>query len=154
MLRTPRSHRTRPPLILSWPNPFPPFVRIELCAKTMRLLVRSGISGLASLRTSLATIQSLHTPYFRTHGERRRMTNGTGKDKPGWEKIQFCGAARCYVYLSDVSSFAFSIDEEYGQRPWESAFRKKQMVYSRLDAPRASCPEFSRVLLARTQETW
>ena len=79
------------------------------------------------------------------------LTNGTGKDKPGYEKVQFCGeqarqdnlqhfwvdtccinkadftelseainsmfrwyrnAARCYAYLSDVSSSVFDTNEE------------------------------------------
>jgi hypothetical protein len=87
------------------------------------------------------------------------LTNGTGKDKPGYEKIRFCGeqagqddleyfwvdtccinkadftelseafnsmfrwyrnAARCYVYLSDVST------NESNLRPWESDFQKSR----------------------------
>ena len=93
------------------------------------------------------------------------LTNGTGKDKPGHEKIRFCGeqagqddleyfwvdtccinkadftelseainsmfrwyrnAARCYVYLSDVSSPAFDTNEESNPRPWESDFQKSR----------------------------
>jgi hypothetical protein len=93
------------------------------------------------------------------------LRNGTGKEKPGYEKIRFCGeqagrdgleyfwvdtccinkadftelseainsmfrwyhnAARCYVYLSDVSSPAFNTNEESNPRPWESDFRKSR----------------------------
>jgi NACHT domain/Heterokaryon incompatibility protein (HET) len=93
------------------------------------------------------------------------LTKGTGKDKPGYEKIRFCGeqakqddleyfwvdtccinkadftelseainsmfrwyrnAARCYVYLSDVSSPVFNTQEESNPRPWESDFRKSR----------------------------
>jgi NACHT domain/Heterokaryon incompatibility protein (HET) len=93
------------------------------------------------------------------------LTKGTGKDKPGYEKIRFCGeqakqddleyfwvdtccinkadftelseainsmfrwyrnAARCYVYLSDVSSPVFDTKEESNPRPWESDFRKSR----------------------------
>jgi len=93
------------------------------------------------------------------------LRNGTGKDKPGYEKIRFCGeqarqdnleyfwvdtccinkadftelseainsmfrwyrnAARCYVYLSDVSSPAFNTNEESNPRPWESDFQKSR----------------------------
>jgi hypothetical protein len=35
-------------------------------------------------------------------------------------------AARCYVYLSDVSSPVFDIKEESNLRPWESVFRKSK----------------------------
>jgi hypothetical protein len=93
------------------------------------------------------------------------LTNGTGKDKPGYEKIRFCrqqakqdgleyfwvdtccinkanytelsqainsmfrwycNAARCYVYLLDVSSPAFDTNEESDPQPWESDFRKSR----------------------------
>src|SRR5436189_404821 len=88
------------------------------------------------------------------------LTNGTGKDKPGYEKIRFCGeragqddleyfwvdtccinkadftelseainsmfrwyrnAAKCYVYLSDVS--VGECDPNSKVFPWESAFQ-------------------------------
>ena len=35
-------------------------------------------------------------------------------------------AARCYVYLSDVSSSVFDANEESNPRPWESDFRKSR----------------------------
>jgi hypothetical protein len=93
------------------------------------------------------------------------MTNATGKDKAGYEKIRFCGeqarqdglqyfwvdtccidkankaeltyainsmfrwyrnAARCYVYLSDVSSPARESNEEESTPLWESDFRKSR----------------------------
>lgn len=93
------------------------------------------------------------------------LTKGTGKDKPGYEKVRFCGeqakqddleyfwvdtccinkadftelseainsmfrwyrnAARCYVYLSDVSSPVLDNKEESYPRPWESDFRKSR----------------------------
>src|SRR5436190_18803003 len=93
------------------------------------------------------------------------LTNGTGKEKPGYEKIWFCGeqagqddleyfwvdtccinkadftelseafnsmfrwyrnAARCYVYLSDISSPAFDTNEKPNPRPWESDFQKSR----------------------------
>ena len=98
------------------------------------------------------------------------LTNGTSKDKPGYEKIRFCGeragqddleyfwvdtccinkadftelseainsmfrwyrnAARCYVYLSDVSSPAFDTNEKPKPRPWESDFQKSRCEPSR-----------------------
>ncbi|KAI9778784.1 MAG: hypothetical protein M1839_007874 [Geoglossum umbratile] len=93
------------------------------------------------------------------------LTNGTGKNKPGYKKIWFCGeqaaqddleyfwidtccinktnyaelsqaikfmfrwyhnATRCYVYLSDVSSPPFDVNDEFIPRPWESDFRKSK----------------------------
>jgi hypothetical protein len=93
------------------------------------------------------------------------LTNETGKDKPGYEKIRFCGeraghdglqyfwvdtccinkanytklsqainsmfrwyqnAAKCYVYLSDVSQHALDTNETFNQRPWEPNFRKSR----------------------------
>ena len=93
------------------------------------------------------------------------LTNGTGKDKSGYEKIRFCGeqarqvgleyfwvdtccinkanytelsqainsmfrwyrnAARCYVYLQDVSNPAFDTNEESDPQPWESDFQKSR----------------------------
>jgi hypothetical protein len=93
------------------------------------------------------------------------LMNGTGKDKPGYNKIRFCGdqarhgglqyfwvdtcciskanntelseainsmfrwyrnAAKCYVYLSDVSSPAFDTNDKFSQLPCESAFRKSR----------------------------
>jgi len=93
------------------------------------------------------------------------LTNGTGKDKPGYEKIRFCGeqarqddlqyfwidtccinkanyteltqainsmfrwyrdATRCYVYLPDVLSPAFDINEDFNPQPWKSDFRKSR----------------------------
>jgi hypothetical protein len=92
------------------------------------------------------------------------LTKGIGKNKPGYEKIWFCGeqakqdgleyfwvdtccinkadftelseainsmfrwyhnAARCYVYLSDVSSPTFDTKEE-SNLPWKSDFRKSR----------------------------
>ena len=38
----------------------------------------------------------------------------------------YCNAARCYVYLSDVSSPAFDTNEESNLRPWESDFQKSR----------------------------
>jgi hypothetical protein len=35
-------------------------------------------------------------------------------------------AAKCYVYLSDVSRPAFDTDDKSNQLPWESAFRKSR----------------------------
>ena len=93
------------------------------------------------------------------------LTNGTGKNKAGYEKIQFCGeqarqdnlqyfwidtccinkankaelsraiksmfrwyrdAARCYVYLSDVSNPLLGTDEEATPPPWTSDFQKSR----------------------------
>ena len=93
------------------------------------------------------------------------LTNGAGRDKPGYEKIRFCGeqarqdglqyfwidtccinkankaelpqaiksmfrwyynAARCYVYLSDVSSPLPKTDDEFNPSLWESDFRKSR----------------------------
>jgi len=47
-------------------------------------------------------------------------------------------AAKCYVYLSDVSRPPFDTDDESNQLPWEVTFGK-QMVHSRLDPSRAYC---------------
>ncbi|KAF2260950.1 beta transducin-like protein HET-D2Y [Lojkania enalia] len=91
------------------------------------------------------------------------LTNGTGTDKPGYEKIRFCAAqarqdgldyfwidtccinkenkaelshainsmfrwyrnaARCYVYLSDVSTAKLREDSDTSD--WESAFRRSR----------------------------
>jgi len=93
------------------------------------------------------------------------LTNGTGKDKPGYEKIRFCGeqaaldgleycwidtscidktnkaelsrsinsmyrwyrnAARCYVYLPDVSTTKKRKGEEDSRDIWESEFRRSR----------------------------
>jgi hypothetical protein len=35
-------------------------------------------------------------------------------------------AAKCYVYLSDVSRYAFDANDKSNQLPWESAFRKSR----------------------------
>lgn len=35
-------------------------------------------------------------------------------------------ATKCYVYLSDVSSDAVGVNDEFSQRPWESDFRKSR----------------------------
>jgi hypothetical protein len=90
------------------------------------------------------------------------LTNGTGKDKLGYEKIRFCGeragqddleyfwvdtccinkadftelseainsmfrwyrnAAKCYVYLSDVSTTKRKASDQFSEFTWESAFR-------------------------------
>src|SRR3981189_1136055 len=91
------------------------------------------------------------------------MMDGTGKRKPGYDKIRFCGeqarrdglqyfwidtccidkssstelqeainsmfrwyrnAAKCYVYLADVSKPALDADGKSSQLPWELSFRK------------------------------
>jgi hypothetical protein len=93
------------------------------------------------------------------------LMDGTGKSKPGYTKIRFCGeqarrdglqyfwvdtccidksnntelseainsmfrwyrsAAKCYVYLSDVSSPAFGTNDKFSQLPCESAFRNSR----------------------------
>ncbi|RYP70100.1 hypothetical protein DL769_005077 [Monosporascus sp. CRB-8-3] len=93
------------------------------------------------------------------------LTNGTGKNKPGYEKIRFCGeqagqddlqyfwidtccidksnhielqdainsmfrwyqiAAKCYVYLSDVSTAKRKADGEFSKFTWEPAFRESR----------------------------
>jgi heterokaryon incompatibility protein (HET) len=93
------------------------------------------------------------------------MMDGTGKRKPGYDKIRFCGeqarrdglqyfwidtccidkssstelqeainsmfrwyrdAAKCYVYLVDVSRPAFDADVNSSQLPWELSFRKSR----------------------------
>jgi len=93
------------------------------------------------------------------------MMDGTGKRKPGYDKIRFCGeqarrdglqyfwidtccidkssstelqeainsmfrwyrdAAKCYVYLADVSRPALDADVRSSQLPWESTFRKSR----------------------------
>ena len=90
------------------------------------------------------------------------VTDGTGEDKPGYEKIRFCAtqarrdglryfwvdtccidksdnnelskainsmfrwyenAARCYVYLSDISASSYEEDDQQSEVAWESAFR-------------------------------
>jgi hypothetical protein len=38
----------------------------------------------------------------------------------------YCNAAKCYVYLSDVSSPAFDTNDKFNQLPCESAFRKSR----------------------------
>src|SRR5215469_11183009 len=93
------------------------------------------------------------------------LTNNTGKDKPGYEKIRFCGerarhdglryfwvdtccinkanftelsqainsmfrwyqkAAKCYVYLLDVSTTKRKASNQFSDYPWESAFRESR----------------------------
>lgn len=93
------------------------------------------------------------------------ITNGTGKDKPGFEKVRFCGeqakqdglqyfwidtccinkankaelsqaiksmfrwyrnAARCYVYMSDVSSPLPETDKEATPPLWTSDFQESR----------------------------
>jgi hypothetical protein len=93
------------------------------------------------------------------------LRNGTGKEKPGYEKIRFCGeqagqdnleyfwvdtccinkadftelseainsmfrwyqnAAKCYVYLADVSRPALDANNKSSQLPWESPLRKSR----------------------------
>jgi hypothetical protein len=90
------------------------------------------------------------------------LMNGTGKDKTGYNKIQFCGeqarrdgyqhfwvdtccinkannnelseainsmfrwyrdAAKCYVYLSDVSTTKRKASDQFAEFTWESALR-------------------------------
>ena len=89
------------------------------------------------------------------------LTDGTGKSKPGYEKIRFCGeqarrdelgyfwvdtccidksssaelqeainsifrwyqnAAKCYVYLSDVSTPALDANDDSNRQTWKSDF--------------------------------
>ncbi|KAI9777314.1 MAG: hypothetical protein M1839_008922 [Geoglossum umbratile] len=93
------------------------------------------------------------------------LTNGIGKDKPGYEKIQFCGeqarqdglqyfwidtccinkadftelsesinsmfrwyqnAAKCYAYLSDISTTKRKRSNQFPQSTWERAFRESR----------------------------
>ncbi|KAI9770814.1 MAG: hypothetical protein M1839_003040 [Geoglossum umbratile] len=93
------------------------------------------------------------------------LTNGTGKDKSGYEKIRFCGeqarqddlqyfwidtccinkadftelsesinsmfrwyqnAAKCYAYLSDVSTTKRKRSNQFSQLTWEPAFRESR----------------------------
>ncbi|KAN0072275.1 HET domain containing protein [Elaphomyces granulatus] len=93
------------------------------------------------------------------------IMDGTGKSKPGYDKIRFCGeqarrdglqhfwidtccidkssstelqeainsmfrwyrdAAKCYVYLADVSRPALDADIMSSQRPWEMSFRNSR----------------------------
>ncbi|KAH0533941.1 hypothetical protein FGG08_007450, partial [Glutinoglossum americanum] len=82
------------------------------------------------------------------------LVKGSGKSKTGYQKIHFCGeqplamaynisgaelqeainsmfrwyrnAAKCYVYLSDVSRPAFDSNDKFNQLPWESTFRKSR----------------------------
>ena len=93
------------------------------------------------------------------------LTNGTGRDKAGYEKLRFCGdqvkydglryfwvdtccinkanftelsqainsmfrwyqkAAKCYVYLSDVSTTKRKASEQSFETTWEPAFRKSR----------------------------
>jgi hypothetical protein len=95
----------------------------------------------------------------------RDLIDGTGKDKAGYRKIQFCGeqarrdglqyfwvdtccidksnstelqeainsmfrwyrnAAKCYVYLPDVSKSACDADDKSNQPYWQSTFRKSR----------------------------
>jgi hypothetical protein len=79
-------------------TPSPRLALVKFYAKQCVFCYAATLASSASLMTWLATIQSLHMPYFRTHGERmpkevtlEDLTNGTGKDKPGYEKIRFCG---------------------------------------------------------------
>jgi hypothetical protein len=93
------------------------------------------------------------------------LIDGTGKSKPGYDKIRFCGeqarrdglqyfwvdtccidksnntelseainsmfrwyrnAAKCYVYLADVSRPALDANDKSSQLPWQSSFRKSR----------------------------
>ena len=93
------------------------------------------------------------------------MMDGTGEDKPGYDKIRFCGerarrdrlrffwvdtccidksnavelqeainsmfrwyqnAAKCYVYLSDVSTNKWKASDQLSEHTWESAFRSSK----------------------------
>ena len=93
------------------------------------------------------------------------MMDGSGKSKPGYDKIRFCGeqagrdglqyfwidtccidksnstelqeainsmfrwyrdAAKCYMYLADVSRAVLDADGKSGQLPWELSFRKSR----------------------------
>jgi len=93
------------------------------------------------------------------------LTNGTGRDKAGYEKLRFCGeqakkdglqyfwvdtccinkanftelseainsmfhwyrnAAKCYVYLSDVSTTKYEASGKCSETTWEPAFRKSR----------------------------
>ena len=93
------------------------------------------------------------------------LKNGTGQDKAGYEKLQFCGeqvkydslryfwvdtccinkanftelsqainsmfrwyqnAAKCYVYLSDVSTTKRKASNQFSDCTWESAFRESK----------------------------
>jgi NACHT domain/Heterokaryon incompatibility protein (HET) len=140
--------------------------------ETMRLLQRSNTEELSFSRNFVG--KDTIPPYAilsHTWGADAEevtfedLTKGTGKDKPGYEKIRFCGeqakqddleyfwvdtccinkadfielseainsmfcwyrnAARCYVYLSDVSSSVFDTKEESNPRPWESDFQKSR----------------------------
>jgi hypothetical protein len=38
----------------------------------------------------------------------------------------YCNAAKCYVYLSDVSRPAFDFDYKFNQLPWDPTFRKSR----------------------------
>jgi hypothetical protein len=129
----------------------------------MRLLQRSN-GGQFSLTKNLVGEDKIPTYAILSHTwgadtEEATFTdimNGTGQEKPGYEKIRFCGdqakkdglqyfwvdsccidksdstelqasincnAAKCYVYLSDVSTGKHSRSSEL---LWESAFRRSR----------------------------
>jgi hypothetical protein len=63
---------------------------------------------------------------YTIRAEQPAITDNMGLDWGTYAVWQL--AARCYVYLSDVSSSVFDTNGESNLRPWESDFRKKQMV--------------------------
>ncbi len=169
-------------------TPFLELALVKLYAKTMRLLQRSN-TGEFSLTKDFVGDDTI-PPYAilsHTWGADTEevtfedLTDGTGKDKPGYEKIRFCGeqarrdglqyfwvdtccidkandtelsqainsmfrwyrnAAKCYVYLSDVSRPAFDTNDESNPAALGIGISEKQMVYSGLDTSRASCSRF------------
>ncbi|KAH8783638.1 hypothetical protein BGZ57DRAFT_1015159 [Hyaloscypha finlandica] len=82
-----------------------------------------------------------------TYGD---LINGIGKSKAGYRKIRFCGerakrdgycffwvdtccidksnanAAKCYVYLSDVSTTKREASDQFSEYTWELAFRSSR----------------------------
>ena len=62
-------------------------------------------------------------------------------------------AAKCYVYLSDVSSSAFGTNDNFSQLPCESAFRKSKWFTRGWTLQELLAPRFGRILLSGRQAT-
>ena len=137
----------------------------------MRLLKLSRASGLILTKDLVSDIPGYailsHTWGADTEGEVtfQDLKDGSGKRKPGYDKIWFCGeqarrdglqyfwvdtccidkansselqeainsmyhwycnAAKCYVFLSDVSSSTFNPNDKFSRLPCESAFRNSK----------------------------
>jgi hypothetical protein len=160
-------------------NRFPVFARsrffalplvLSKSARIMRLLERNNAGELSLTKDFVGNDIPEYAMLSHTWGADteevtfKDLMDGTGKGKPGYKKIYFCGeqarrdglqyfwvdtccidksssavlseaiismfrwyhnAAKCYVYLSDISRPAFDVNK-FNQLPWESAFRKSR----------------------------